>query len=110
MKKCTQCEVEKSLDDFFFVKARDSHDSFCKECRRAYGKRWRQGDGLYNVYYLPEHHYVGMSNRINARLSQHRKQGRITEGYEIVYKCKTPAMALLMEAYLHTMGYEGCRY
>ena len=38
----------------------------------------------YFVYYLPEEHYIGMTNYLKRRMYQHRKKGKCTEGMEIV--------------------------
>ena len=75
---------------------------------------------LFYVYYLPEHHYVGMSRMSSGRYDEskeplrirnHRNQeGRITEGYEVLYTTKDPTFAALLEAKLHNMGYNGCKH
>ncbi len=106
MKECRECNVVKHRDEFY------THRAKCIEC---YNKdtlhRYRKNrDGMFRVYYLPEEHYVGMTSDIYNRMKQHSKKGKITQGFEIVWTCKTAAMALLMEAYLHTLGYNGCKY
>lgn len=85
----------------------------CKSCRkdRGHSKRKRYKNGYYTVYYLPEHHYVGMTNALKNRLQEHRsKNGRITEGYEIIGTYERAVDAHLAETILHSIGYYGFYY
>ena len=61
------------------------------------------------VYYLPEHHYVGITNCLYSRLNNHRSRyNRVTEGYEIIYTAKDAVEARAVERYMHyEMGYNG---
>jgi hypothetical protein len=61
------------------------------------------------VYYLPEHHYVGVTDCLFSRLKNHRSNSnRITEGYEIIYNAKDITEARAVERYMHyEMGYNG---
>ena len=61
------------------------------------------------VYYLPEHHYVGVTDCLYMRLSNHRSfHKRLTEGYEIIYNAKDMTEARAVERYMHyEMGYNG---
>ena len=61
------------------------------------------------VYYLPEHHYVGVTDCLYNRLSNHRSfYNRVTEGYEIIYTAKDVTEARAVERYMHyEMGYNG---
>ena len=34
-KMCTHCKETKLLDDFYFRKSRNQHESLCKDCRKA---------------------------------------------------------------------------
>lgn len=63
----------------------------------------------YVVYYLPEHHYVGVTNCLYSRLNNHRSSyNRITEGYEVLYTAKDAVEARAVERYMHyEMGYNG---
>ena len=64
-------------------------------------------DGFYSVYYLPEEHYVGYTNRFKQRLAEHRsKKNRITEGATVIAKFES-ADAHLFETRLHQRGYLG---
>ena len=61
------------------------------------------------VYYLPQHHYVGVTDCLFTRLSNHRSfYKRVTEGYEIIYTAKDMTEARAVERYMHyEMGYNG---
>ena len=67
-------------------------------------------DPYYTVYYLPEHHYVGMTNYLKRRMKEHKQKGKIIEGYEVVGRYNTAIQAHLYETMLHAMGYEGFTY
>ena len=61
------------------------------------------------VYYLPQHHYVGVTDCLYNRLKSHRSNhNRVTEGYEIIYTAKDITEARAVERYMHyEMGYNG---
>lgn len=125
-KVCTKCGQEKSYSEFHkFSRSKDGHKPACKVCRntsyrktesyqnllkngRSKYKKGVEETGGFAVYYLPEHHYVGMTNNIDNRMMLHRShKGRITEGYEIIGIYETAVEAHLIETILHYMGYEG---
>lgn len=64
-------------------------------------------DGLFTVYYLPEEHYVGMTNFLTRRLRQHKHVGRHVQDAEAVCSFETKSEALAFEAKLHSFGYNG---
>tara|TARA_R110000796_G_scaffold203982_3_gene320171 strand:+ start:202 stop:657 length:456 start_codon:yes stop_codon:yes gene_type:complete len=65
-------------------------------------------DGHYSVYLLPNHNYVGKTNCVEHRMSNHRSQhSRYTKNVRILYTTKCEAEALELEALLHDLGYEG---
>ena len=73
-------------------------------------KNWRKNnkDGYHYVYYIPEHHYIGVSNFVKHRMYRHNNDHkRIIDGFEIVYKTKCRKEAELVESKLHSMGYQG---
>ena len=43
--------------------------------------------GQYYIYYLPEEHYVGMTNEIARRISHHKRDGKIVDGHEVLGTC-----------------------
>lgn len=124
VKKCSLCSEIKPLDDF----SKDKSKSFgrCSSCKACHALYYRKNsnkikkrvsnhmksyaDGTYCVYYLPEEHYVGMTNNAKNRMRQHRYKGKITHGHEIVARFDNPYDALILEAELHRRGYRGCQY
>ena len=64
-------------------------------------------DNLYSVYYLPEEHYVGYTNRLSQRISEHKSRGRFIDGYEILAKFECMYDAHIFETRLHKRGYNG---
>jgi hypothetical protein len=72
-------------------------------------KRWVEShkDGLYTVYYLPEEAYVGQTENMRMRMSNHRSKGRDTKHHEILGKYKTREEAMAVEAKYHSMGFLG---
>ena len=122
-KICSKCNYLKPLTEFHTRK--DSVDGYrkeCKECKKKDTARQYQfrkettprkkstKDPYYTVYYLPEHHYVGMTNSFKRRISEHKRKGKIIKGYEVVGRYKSQIQAHLYETMLHAMGYEGFRY
>jgi hypothetical protein len=111
MKACSNCGITKPLTDYH--RLRDKRRAMCKMCRKSRGhyRKTRYHDGHFTVYYLPEHHYVGMTNALRNRLQEHRsRKGRFTEGYEIIATFERAVDAHLMETKLHAMGYNGFYY
>ena len=64
-------------------------------------------DDFYTLYYLPEHHYIGVTNQPKTRARSHRASGRVTKGFEVVAIFETKREALDAEFYLHNIGYFG---
>lgn len=136
-KKCTYCKAIKPINDFS-TNGRSKtgkiiYRSQCKPCRcniasehyannkDFYKERSRKnylknikdkwyGNKTYYVYYLPEHHYIGMTKNLKARLSLHYNSNKIVDDFEIVGEYNTAVEAHLVETQLHYMGYEGFRY
>ena len=75
----------------------------------AYRDKCKKENTGYSVYYIPEEHYVGMSNNPKYRIAKHKHLGKITEGWEILFSFENPILAHLMETKLHLMGYNGYR-
>jgi hypothetical protein len=111
MQECVWCKESKPFTEFH--RKGDGYRAGCKKCRKDRGhfKTKRFWDGYYTVYYLPEHHYVGMTNALRNRLREHRSRNkRITEGYEIIGVYERAVDAHLTETVLHAMGYNGFYY
>jgi len=77
--------------------------------QKAYRDKCKEEYQGYSVYYIPEEHYVGMSNNPKFRMAKHKHLGKITEGWEVLHSFDNPILAHLMETRLHLMGYNGYR-
>lgn len=117
--KCYKCKRTKKKSLFHKDNSRSSGvASYCKACKKKsdskragnYGDKDDKGNYIYTVYYLPEEHYVGMTKDIGKRIKDHKKLGKITEGYEIIGQYSDPKMAHLVETRMHLMGYNGFHY
>ena len=111
MQECSICKESKPLSSYH--RKGEGYVKMCKSCRKERGhfKSKRFKDGHYTVYYLPEHHYVGMTNALRNRLQEHRsRNNRLTEGYEIIGIYERAVDAHLTETRLHAMGYNGFYY
>ena len=109
MRLCRICKINKPLHSFH--KRGDGHRTECKTCKAVIdSKRRRIRDGFYSVYYLPEHHYVGMTNCIKNRMQEHRRKGKITNGFEIIGRYDRAVDAHFAETFFHTIDYIGFNY
>ena len=61
------------------------------------------------LYYIPEHHYVGITNNVTKRMIAHRADNKITEGYEVLAKFERRVDAHYVETLFHMRGYQGFR-
>lgn len=78
-----------------------------KEKNRQRKKYLNQKDGYFYVYYLPEEHYVGMTNSLHNRMRYHDFSGKIVDNYEILARFKRQVDAHLFETKLHALDYNG---
>ena len=125
-KKCSKCKANKNVNEFY-KREGGRLRSHCKECMGEQSKNrkiWRGKeyldhqrryrasfkDGYYSVYYLPEEHYVGMTNNVKSRMDYHKSNGKITEGLEIIAKFERAVDAHLFETMLHQRDYNGFHY
>jgi predicted GIY-YIG superfamily endonuclease len=83
-----------------------SYDSD-KESDRKRKKYLRDLDGYFYIYYLPEEHYIGMTNCVHKRIKNHDISGKIVNDYEILARFKRQVDAHLFETKLHAMDYNG---
>ena len=81
------------------------HQEAMKAKIRAYKQSLKES--VYTVYYLPEEHYIGITNQLKIRMQNQRLNGKITDGYEVVMKVETKREALDIESKLHKLGYNG---
>jgi hypothetical protein len=104
------------IDNLIIMKRNQYKNEYTEEQRQKYKdyskayreKRANEYPG-YAVYYIPEEHYVGMSNDIYSRMSKHKHLGKIIDGWEVLICFENPIRAHLMETQLHLMGYNGYR-
>ena len=78
-----------------------------KEYNKAYMNSMK--DDFYSLYYLPEEHYIGVSNQPKIRMYNHKYRKRHVLNYEIVCVFKTREEAVAVESYMHSIGYNGKR-
>ena len=81
----------------------------CRSCRRR-ESRQRVRDAksdLTSVYYIPEHHYVGITDNVVNRMRVHKNNDFITEDYEIIANFERRVDAHYLETLLHMRGYNG---
>jgi hypothetical protein len=112
MIKCTKCKIEKSSAEFHnSVSHAGGKLPRCKVCHNEQvNKRIAKelsDQGGYAVYYLPEHHYVGMTNNTKDRMRKHKRKGRYVDDMEIIGVYSSPIEAHFVETLLHLIGYEG---
>lgn len=109
MKTCRICNESKSIDSFH--RRGNGRRTECKSCKSVIDSgRRRLRDDFYSVYYLPEHHYVGMTNSMKYRMQEHKYKGKFIDNYEVVGSYSTAVEAHLTETMLHAMGYNGFYY
>ncbi len=86
-------------------------DRRCPSCINFYATQARQKrkEGYTYVYYLPEEHYVGITNHMTNRMSYHKSHGRLINDYEIIAKFERMVDAMWFETMLHQRHYNGGR-
>jgi len=68
----------------------------------------REGDGFYSVYYIPNEHYVGMTNNVKFRYKNHKYVAkRDLEGFRVLREFACPHEAHIYETQYHMMGCNG---
>ena len=76
-----------------------------KERVRAYSKEYRQANKHKpTVYYIPEEHYVGITENLYERIQKHKSLGKNIEGYRILKEFNTRQEAPLTFD-MTTIGY-----
>ena len=109
-KQCTCCKEIKNIAEFHKL-SKGYYKSNCKKCRSNEAKERiaSKKNGTHYLYYIPEEHYVGITNQVLTRMSKHRFYNKITDGFEIICEFKSQKQAHLYETLLHCMGYNGFR-
>lgn len=70
-------------------------------------KKEKKKTSFYSLYYLPEEHYIGVTNQLDLRMLNHRCKGKVTEGYEVIMNTHTKREALNIERRFHKFGFRG---
>ena len=81
----------------------------CRTCRRKDARQVIRDmkSEFTSVYYIPEHHYVGITDNIVNRMRMHKKNNFITEDYEIIANFERRVDAHYLETLFHMRGYNG---
>ncbi len=105
-KQCDKCKKEKPIYKFSNNKVKGKYypRKTCNLCRVNKIKK----DGCYYVYYLPQEHYCGITNSLVSRMIDHRKKGKNTDNYRVLYYSKDKKDACYHEAlFQSTLAIEG---
>jgi len=81
-----------------------------KDKASDYNKEWRNNkkSDKYTLYLLPNENYVGVTNQLELRIRNHKKDyNRNTDGYQVINTFNTKREALFAERLLHADGYSG---
>ena len=129
MKYCKYCDSTKCIDRF--AKHHTSYlgvSNKCKDCTNKYNAAYRNNpenkkkaseykrdryvsslneNKMVAVYYLPEEHYIGITNSLKQRMRDHSKRGKIVDGYEVIAYFERGVDAHLLETMFHIRGYRG---
>lgn len=110
-RQCKGCGVVKPIKLFPYRKDKNVYRHKCKSCwSKKINKRFHEAnETIISVYYLPEEHYVGLTNNIPHRMRCHRQKGKLTDNYEILASFERYVDALWFEILFHQRGYLGCR-
>jgi hypothetical protein len=111
-KKCNGCKLDLSLDNYTkSPRNKGGLKTNCKKCRYDKSlKHTKNKLGLLDyfiVYYIPSAHYVGITNQPKARMKHHKKHGRDTANWRVLFCSEDRHEARLMENRYHDMGFEG---
>lgn len=104
--KCPRCSMS------FEVKR---SKMFCSDkCQRNYSRQKSIDDfkskKMYYLYYIPEEHYIGVSNDPKRRMQNHGAKGKITDNWEVFFESSNPRLVAYYEALFHLIGYNGSNY
>ena len=91
---------------------KEKRAQYYKDNKEAFQERARSFksnavEDFHTLYYLPEHHYAGVTNQPKLRMLNHRAAGKVTTGWEVVATFKAKREALDAEYELHKIGYYG---
>lgn len=136
MKQCKQCGQEKQLTEYYKANRNtDGLNGRCKECVKGYAREYIHQQYYNNpekykeyqksnhkrhiqnltlpyhiVYLLPDHNYVGVTNKPYFRMINHRSEhNRNTDNWTELKRFNTRKEALIYESQLHSQGYVGAK-
>jgi len=115
MKKCTKCNILKSLTEYYkHNTSKDGLQPYCKQCvilrANEFSKEnYKKSTLPYTVlYYIPAHNYIGITNCPHKRMYQHKRHNKFnTDNWIEIARYTNRIDAIIMEAKLHRMGYSG---
>jgi len=102
--KCKEQKREwaKEYNKKYWLKHKEKLSQYKKELMES------KKDGYHRVYLLENENYVGVTDSMVARLSQHKNQmKRDVSEYRVLYKTKDREEAHELEELLHDIGYKG---
>ena len=105
-RECRKCLKTKNLDDFHKSKKEELGRRFvCKDCRKKYAANSfiKKKLDYYVIYYIPSHNYLGMTNEPVSRMNYHKRTGKDTSEFKILYCCESRKEAKYMEAMFHSV-------
>ena len=108
---CNECKVEKPLEEYHrSKKSLEGRRYVCKVCRKKYSANIYKAKRLdhYIVYYIPSHHYVGVTNEPISRMHYHKRTGKNVEQMRVLYATECRIKAKYHEAMFHSvLAFEG---
>ena len=111
MLNCTKCKKIKPFSAFTKRNSKRGYKSHCNACviaRQKVARKLRRQNG-YFIYILPEEHYAGATKDPNYRMIEHRKKGKNTDGWRIMFHTFELAEARKVEAEFHMLGFNGVK-
>ena len=81
-RKCKICNITKNLSEFNkAAKEKEGHRFTCKACCKIDSARRFKLKRLdyYLLYYIPSHHYIGITNEPESRFNYHKRTGKEIE-------------------------------
>ena len=131
-KQCPKCGQIKLTTEFFNLKrSKDGLSYQCKDCKMSWNKnnverskelsnksyqsrkhkvkeyQENRKEGYFSIYVLEGLNYVGVTNDVVRRMTEHKWAGRDFSRYTILDTAQTKADALYIEATYHVAGYDG---
>lgn len=87
------------------IKTREQRLEYSREYNRKRGEEYPG----YALYYIPEEHYIGITNNVYTRMNKHKHLGKIIDGWEVIQCYDNPIEAHFHETLFHLIGYNGYR-